>query len=89
MDNSQRNRLTGIKDFLIISFLKYSAPILISLILLVGHLSFGILQSYKTVVLSVATSMITELILARIVLGKWRNLSSAYISGISVSILIR
>jgi hypothetical protein len=89
MDISIKNWIEKVKYFFNILASKYSAPILISLILLAGHLSFGILQSYKTVLLSVGTSMITELILARIVLGKWRNLSSAYISGISVSILIR
>lgn len=77
-----------------VSFIKrldfrYAPPVLITLILLAGHLSFGILESYRTVILAVATSMLTELGLARLVLGKWRNLSSAYITGISVSILIR
>jgi len=68
---------------------KYSAPIFISLILLVGHISFGILESYTTVILAVAASIVTDLVLGRIVFGKWKNLVSAYISGISVSILIR
>jgi len=68
---------------------KYSAPIFISLILLAGHLSFGILESYTTVILAVVASVITDLVLGRIFLGKWKNLASAYISGISVSILIR
>ncbi|HKJ69118.1 MAG TPA: hypothetical protein VKA68_14260 [bacterium] len=68
---------------------RYAPPVLITLILLAGHLSFGILASYRTVILAVGTSMITELVLARLVVGKWRNLSSAYITGISVSILIR
>jgi hypothetical protein len=68
---------------------KYSAPILISLILLAGHISFGILESYKTVILAVVASIITDLVLGKIFLGKWKNLASAYISGISVSILIR
>jgi enediyne biosynthesis protein E5 len=68
---------------------RYSPPILISLILLAGQLSFGMLMSYKAVLISVGTSMITEMALARLLQGRWRNLSSAYISGISVSILIR
>jgi hypothetical protein len=33
--------------------------------------------------------MATDLILSRFIQGKWKNVSSAYISGISVSILIR
>lgn len=76
---------TGILNFLN----RYSAPIFISLILLVGHLSFGILENYTTVLLAVSASILTDLILGRILYGKWKNLSSAYISGISVSILIR
>jgi Na+-transporting NADH:ubiquinone oxidoreductase subunit NqrB len=68
---------------------KYSAPIFISLILLVGHISFGILESYTTVILAVTASILTDLALGRIVFGKWKNPVSAYISGISVSILIR
>ena len=68
---------------------KYSAPIFISLILLAGHLSFGILENYTTVILAVLASILTDLVLGRIFFGKWKNLASAYISGISVSILIR
>lgn len=68
---------------------KYSAPIFISLILLAGHLSFGILESYTTVILAIAASIIADLVLGRLFFGKWKNLASAYISGISVSILIR
>ena len=68
---------------------KYSAPIFISLILLAGHLSFGILESYTTVILAIVASIITDLVLGRLFFGKWKNLASAYISGISVSILIR
>jgi len=68
---------------------KYSPPVFISLILLVGHISFGILESFTTVILAIGASIITDLILGRIFFGKWKNLSSAYISGISVSILIR
>lgn len=68
---------------------KYMAPIFISLILLVGHLSFGILEGYETVVIAIGTSIICDLGVGRMYTGKWKNLSSAYISGISVSILIR
>jgi len=68
---------------------KYSVPIFISLILLAGHISFGILESYTTVILAIFASIITDLVLGRLFFGKWKNLASAYISGISVSILIR
>ena len=68
---------------------RYSPPILISLILLAGQISYGMLLSYKALIIAVGTSMIAEAVLARVLQGRWRNLSSAYISGISVSILIR
>ena len=78
-----------LKSLIMDFFSKYYAPVTISLILLAGQLSFGILTSYKAVLLSVITCMVTELVLNRLMYGKLRNLSSAYISGISVSILIR
>jgi len=68
---------------------RYAPPLFITMILLVGHLSFGILSSYWAIISSILAAMATELILARIFLGKWKNPSSAYISGISVGILIR
>ena len=68
---------------------QYIPPAFLTLILLVGQFTFGILDSYVTLVAAIATSMIAEIILARIVLGTWKNLASAYITGISVGILIR
>src|ERR1700675_4365432 len=67
---------------------RYIAPIFITLILLVGHLSFGILESYQKTLLAIVASIGTELILSRLFFGKWPNLASAYITGISVGILI-
>jgi Na+-transporting NADH:ubiquinone oxidoreductase subunit NqrB len=69
---------------------KYAPPVFISLILVVGHLSFGILESFSAIVISIGTSILTELLLSRLVYGQWKkNVSSAYISGISISMLIR
>ena len=68
---------------------RYMVPIFISLILLVGHLSFGILEGYETIMIAVGTSIIVDLVVGKLYTGKWKNLTSAYISGISVSILIR
>jgi Na+-translocating ferredoxin:NAD+ oxidoreductase RnfD subunit len=56
---------------------------------LAGHLSYGILESYKKTALAIVAAIITELILGRIFFGKWLNLASAYITGISVGILVR
>ena len=68
---------------------RYVAPVFITCILLAGHLSYGILESYKKTALAIIAAIITELILGRIFFGKWLNLASAYITGISVGILVR
>src|SRR5271163_3063702 len=68
---------------------RYIAPAFITCILLVGHLSFGILESYPKTLLAIVTSIALELALGRIFLHKWLNPASAYITGISVGILVR
>lgn len=68
---------------------RYVPPVFITLILLIGHLTYGILESYPKTLLAIGTAIVAELILGRIFLGKWPNLASAYITGISVGILIR
>jgi Na+-translocating ferredoxin:NAD+ oxidoreductase RnfD subunit len=68
---------------------RYVAPLFITCILLIGHLSYGILESYKKTALAIGAAIIIELILGRIFFGKWLNLASAYITGISVGILVR
>ena len=67
----------------------YIAPALITCILLVGQLSFGILESYPKTLLAIVTSIALEMALGRIFVHKWLNPASAYISGISVGILVR
>ena len=68
---------------------RYIAPLFITFILLVGHLSYGILESYPKTALAIVTALVTELILGRFFYGKWLNLASAYITGISVGMLVR
>jgi Na+-translocating ferredoxin:NAD+ oxidoreductase RnfD subunit len=68
---------------------RYVAPLFITCILLVGHLTSGILESYEKTAMAIGAAIITELILGRIFFGKWLNLASAYITGISVGILVR
>jgi enediyne biosynthesis protein E5 len=68
---------------------RYLAPAFITCILLAGHLSFGILESYKKTGLAIIASLVTELILGRIFSRKWPNIASSYITGISVGILVR
>ena len=68
---------------------RFAPPVFITLILLVGNLSFGILESYQKTLLAIGTSIACELILGRIFLHKWLHPASAYITGISVGILLR
>lgn len=68
---------------------RFIAPILITLILLVGQLSFGILESYPKTALAIIVAIGIEVVLSRIFSGAWPHLASAYISGISVGILVR
>jgi len=79
---------TGWKSWLSLEN-RFVPPVFITLILLVGHLSYGILESYPKTLLAIATSVTAELVLGRIFFGKWPNLASAYITGISVGILVR
>jgi Na+-translocating ferredoxin:NAD+ oxidoreductase RnfD subunit len=68
---------------------RYVAPLFITCILLIGHLSYGILESYRKTALAIVVALIAELILGRVFFGKWLNLASAYITGISAGILVR
>lgn len=68
---------------------RYVPPLFITCILLIGHLSYGILESYRKTALAIVVAIIVELILGRVFFGKWLNLASAYITGISVGILVR
>jgi enediyne biosynthesis protein E5 len=68
---------------------RYLAPAFITCILLAGHVSFGILESYEKTLLAIVVSIALELVLGRIFYRKWLHPASAYITGISVGILIR
>lgn len=68
---------------------RYLAPLFITCILLVGHIFYGFLESYERTALAIVAAIVTELVLGRIFAGKWLNVSSAYITGISVGILLR
>ena len=68
---------------------RFTPPLLITLILLVGQLTFGFLESYGKTALAILTSILIEIVLGRLFTGKWPHLASAYITGISVGILVR
>jgi len=68
---------------------KYMAPVFISLILIVGHLSFGILEGLENIVITIIASVVMDMTVGKLYTGKWKNPASGYITGISVSILVR
>ena len=68
---------------------RYLAPIFITLILLVGNVVGGILESYEKTLLAIGSAIAAEIFLARLFTGKWPHLASSYITGISVGILVR
>ncbi len=68
---------------------RYLAPALITCVLLVGQIGFGFLESWSRTALAIATAIVVELLVGRVLYRKWPHLASAYISGISVGILVR
>jgi len=68
---------------------RYLPPICITLILVAGNLSFGLLESFSRTALAITTSIVFEMTLGLLMYKRVPNLASAYISGISVGILIR
>ncbi|CAN5791523.1 hypothetical protein BH24ACI4_BH24ACI4_31200 [soil metagenome] len=68
---------------------RYLAPILVTLVLIVGQVTFGFLESWSRTALAIATAILVEIVLGRIFSGSWPHLASAYVSGISVGMLVR
>jgi hypothetical protein len=64
-------------------------PILITCILISAHFTFGILEAYQRTGVAILTAIGAELVFGRLMLGRWPHPASAYISGISVGILVR
>jgi enediyne biosynthesis protein E5 len=68
---------------------RFLAPLLITCILIAGQVTFGFLESWSRTFLAIATAIVVELVTVRALYGKWPHLASAYVSGISVGILVR
>lgn len=68
---------------------RFLAPVLITCILVVGQITFGMLESWTNTFLAIVMAMVMEAALSRFMTGKWPHLASSYVSGISVGILIR
>jgi hypothetical protein len=68
---------------------RFVAPLLITLILIGAHWSYGVLRGYQAIALAVGSAIATDLLLGRVLPGQPHHVASAYISGISVGILVR
>ena len=68
---------------------RYLAPILVTMVLVAGQVTFGFLESWSRTALAISMAIAIELVLGRIFYGRWPHLASAYISGISVGMLVR
>jgi Na+-translocating ferredoxin:NAD+ oxidoreductase RnfD subunit len=68
---------------------RFLPPLLITCILLTAHVSFGILESYQRTAFAIGTAIVAELVMGRVTYRTWPHLASAYITGISVGILVR
>ena len=68
---------------------RYLAPVLVTMVLIVGQLTFGFLESWTRTMLAILTAIAVEMVLGRAFGGKWPHLASAYISGISIGMLVR
>jgi Na+-translocating ferredoxin:NAD+ oxidoreductase RnfD subunit len=68
---------------------RFLPPILITSILIAAHFSFGILESFERTLTAIVVAIAAEMALGWISFRKWPHPASAYITGISVGILVR
>lgn len=68
---------------------RYLAPILVTIVLIGGQVTFGFLESWSRTALAIITSIACEAVLGLIFWGRLPHLASAYVSGISVGMLVR
>jgi enediyne biosynthesis protein E5 len=68
---------------------RYLISFLITLILVVGEARYGILGGYDRLAIALGVCVVTELALARLAGGRGAALQSAYITGISLALLLK
>jgi Na+-translocating ferredoxin:NAD+ oxidoreductase RnfD subunit len=68
---------------------KYLIVFLITLVLVVGEARYRILGGYDRLATTLGICVATELVLSRLLRGRTANISSAYITGISLALLIK
>lgn len=68
---------------------RYLVAGFLTLILILGHLLLGFLESVGQLLTSLVAALVTEVVLSRIYRGVWPNPVSAYMTGVSIGILVR
>lgn len=68
---------------------RYPVSFLITLILVLGEARYGILGGYDRLATALGVCTASELVLSRLVRGRFGNVQSAYITGISLALLIK
>ena len=68
---------------------RYLISFLITLILVLGEARYGILGGYERLAVSLGTCVVTELVLSRLMRGRVGSVQSAYVSGISLALLLK
>ncbi len=68
---------------------KYLIVFLITLVLVVGEARYSILGGYDRLATTLGICLATEVVLSRLLRGRVANVSSAYITGISLALLIK
>ncbi len=68
---------------------RYLSSGLITLILVFGQIHVGFLHDLSQLATAIFVALAAELILGRLLTGRWLNPASAYISGLSCGILLR
>src|SRR6059058_5457340 len=68
---------------------RYPVSFLITLILVLGEARYGILGGYVRLITALGVCTATELVLSRTVRGQFASVQSAYITGISLALLVK
>ena len=68
---------------------RYLVSFLITLILVVGEARYGILGGYDRLAIALGVCVVTELALARLVGGRSAAVQSAYVTGVSLALLLK
>jgi len=68
---------------------RYIAPMLITCVLLAAQLTAGVFENYFNILIAIGSSILTEIACGLFVDKKLPHLASAYVSGISVGIILQ